>query len=116
MDLVGDIRQCCIIKWRSCGFSPFDRLLRLKLIACEFAWAISDAAPEKSENWEDVVDDIETKIMPGVAHWNHPNFHAYFPAGNSYPSILGDMLSSAMGSLHFTWVSFSEASQSPSKD
>lgn len=43
--------------------------------------------------------------MPGVVHWNHPRFFAYFPSGNSYPSVLGDMLSSAIGSIGFSWVS-----------
>lgn len=43
--------------------------------------------------------------MPGMVHWNHPNFFAYFPAGNSYPSVLADMLSSAIGSIGFSWAS-----------
>ena len=47
--------------------------------------------------------------MPGVVHWNHPKFFAYFPSGNSFPSILGDMLSSAIGSIGFSWVSYFKA-------
>jgi hypothetical protein len=39
-----------------------------------------------------------------VTHWQHPRFHAYFPSGNSYPSILGDMLSDAIGCIGFSWV------------
>ncbi len=39
-----------------------------------------------------------------VTHWQHPRFHAYFPAGNSYPSILGDMLGDAIGCVGFSWV------------
>ena len=42
-----------------------------------------------------------------VTHWQHPRFHAYFPAGNSYPSILGDMLGDAIGCVGFSWVSYS---------
>lgn len=63
-------------------------------------------APQNGENFQDVMADVESKIMPGVLHWNHPRFFAYFPSGNSYPSILGDMLSSALGSIGFSWVSF----------
>lgn len=59
----------------------------------------------KGEKFEDVMADVESKIMPGVVHWNHPRFFAYFPSGNSYPSILADMLSSAFGSIGFSWVS-----------
>ena len=39
-----------------------------------------------------------------VTHWQHPRFHAYFPAGNSYPSILGDMLGDAIGCVGFSWA------------
>ena len=39
-----------------------------------------------------------------MTHWQHPRFHAYFPAGNSYPSILGDMLGDAIGCVGFSWV------------
>jgi len=40
-----------------------------------------------------------------ITHWQHPRFHAYFPAGNSFPSILADMLSDAIGCVGFSWVS-----------
>lgn len=44
-------------------------------------------------------------IRTQITHWQHPRFHAYFPAGNSYPSILADMLSDAIGCVGFSWVS-----------
>lgn len=66
--------------------------------------SIADEAPMKGEDFKKVLEDVESKIMPGVVHWNHPRFFAYFPSGNSYPSILGDMLSSALGSIGFSWV------------
>lgn len=62
-------------------------------------------APEVGESWEDIMSDVESKIMPGVTHWQHPRFHAYFPSGNSYPSILGDMLSDGIGCIGFSWAS-----------
>ncbi len=61
-------------------------------------------APFHGENWNDIFKDFETKIMPGITHWQHPKFHAYFPAGNSYPSIMGDMLSSGLGIVGFSWA------------
>lgn len=39
-----------------------------------------------------------------VTHWHSPYFHGYFAAGNTYPSILGDMLSDAIGCIGFSWV------------
>lgn len=62
-------------------------------------------APIKGEPYTVLLEDFDKIIMPGVLHWNHPNFHAYFPSGNSYPSILGDMLSSMLGAIGFSWVS-----------
>ncbi|XP_064598786.1 aromatic-L-amino-acid decarboxylase-like [Liolophura sinensis] len=61
-------------------------------------------APRKGEDFEDIMNDVEKAIMPGVTHWQHPHFHAYFPAGNSFPSILGDMLSDAIGCVGFSWA------------
>lgn len=60
--------------------------------------------PELPESFQEIMDDFETKIMPGIMHWNHPNFYAYFGAGNAYPSVLGDMLSSGIAAIGFSWV------------
>lgn len=67
---------------------------------------LPDEAPQNPEDWDAIMGDVETKIMPGVTHWQHPRFHAYFPAGNSYPSILGDMLGDGIGCIGFSWVIF----------
>lgn len=65
---------------------------------------LPEEAPENPEEWDKIMADVESKIMPGVTHWQHPRFHAYFPSGNSFPSILGDMLSDAIGCIGFSWV------------
>merc|ERR1712035_184181 len=65
---------------------------------------LPEAAPQDPEPWENVMQDIEDKIMAGMTHWQHPRFHAYFSSGNSYPSILGDMLSDAIGCIGFSWA------------
>ncbi|KAG0711054.1 Tyrosine decarboxylase [Chionoecetes opilio] len=65
---------------------------------------VPSEAPKKPEQWDDIMKDVEDKIMPGVTHWQHPRFHAYFPAGNSYPSLLGDMLSDGLGCIGFSWA------------
>lgn len=65
---------------------------------------LPDEAPFHGENWDNIMEDVESKIMPGVTHWQHPRFHAYFPSGNSFPSILGDMLSDGIGCIGFSWA------------
>lgn len=39
-----------------------------------------------------------------VTHWHAPNFHAYYPTANSWPAILGDILSDAIGCIGFSWI------------
>ncbi|KAK6618264.1 hypothetical protein RUM44_002715 [Polyplax serrata] len=60
-------------------------------------------APLKGEDWKAIITDVEEKILPGITHWQHPRFHAYFPSGNSFPSILADMLSDVIGCIGFSW-------------
>ncbi|EME45422.1 hypothetical protein DOTSEDRAFT_71215 [Dothistroma septosporum NZE10] len=60
--------------------------------------------PADGEAWQDIGKDIETKIMPGVTHWQHPKFMAYFPASSTYPGILGEMWSAALTAPAFNWI------------
>ena len=48
--------------------------------------------------------DIEPLIMPGITHWQSPNFFAFFPANTSVPAILGDLLSSGLGVQGMLWA------------
>ncbi|XP_049859466.1 tyrosine decarboxylase-like isoform X2 [Schistocerca gregaria] len=64
---------------------------------------LPDEAPHEPEEWDKIMKDVEDKIMPGVTQWNHPYFFAYFASANSYPGILGDMLSSALACQAFNW-------------
>ena len=49
--------------------------------------------------------DVDSQIMPGITHWQSPNFYAYFPANTSFPAILGDLLSSGLGVQGMIWAS-----------
>ncbi|KAL8647392.1 MAG: hypothetical protein Q9210_005586 [Variospora velana] len=60
--------------------------------------------PEEGEKWEDIQKDIESKIMPGLTHWQSPNFMAFFPANVTYPSILGELYSAAFTAPAFNWL------------
>ncbi|KAF2878751.1 hypothetical protein ILUMI_27426 [Ignelater luminosus] len=62
-------------------------------------------APAQGENWKDVLLDVERAIMPGVTHWHSPYFNAYYPTANSYPGIVGEMLSAGIGCIGFSWMS-----------
>jgi len=59
--------------------------------------------PLKGEPFEKILAEIERLILPGVTHWQSPNFFAYFPANASGPGILGDLLSSGLGVQGMLW-------------
>ena len=59
--------------------------------------------PEQGEPMDEILADFKRDILPGVTHWNHPRFFAYFPANNSAPSILGEMLSAGLGVNAMMW-------------
>ena len=65
--------------------------------------ALPKAAPEDGEPMAAILADFERDVMPGITHWNHPRFFAYFPANNSGPSILGEMLSAGLGVNAMLW-------------
>uniref|UniRef100_A0A8C6R215 Aromatic-L-amino-acid decarboxylase n=2 Tax=Nannospalax galili TaxID=1026970 RepID=A0A8C6R215_NANGA len=65
---------------------------------------IPSTAPQEPERFEDIINDIEKIIMPGVTHWHSPYFFAYFPTASSYPSMLADMLCGAIGCVGFSWA------------
>ncbi len=50
-----------------------------------------------------IFGDFQSVILPGITHWQHPNFFAYFTANTSYPSILAEMLTAAMASQCMIW-------------
>lgn len=62
----------------------------------EIAAQIADAPPARGEPFEAIFDDFRRIVPPGMTHWQHPSFFAYFPANTSPPSVLAEMLTSAM--------------------
>ncbi len=60
--------------------------------------------PQQPEPFATVLRDVEQVIIPGITHWQSPNFYAYFPANASGPAILGDLLSSALGVQGMLWA------------
>ena len=66
---------------------------------------IPACAPELPEKWEEIEKDICKVILPGITHWASPHFAAYYPAVASYPSFIGDMLSTAFNVIGFSWIS-----------
>ncbi len=59
--------------------------------------------PQEGETMETIFSDFKKVIMPGVTHWQHPSFHAYFPGNSSKPSVLAEMLTATLGVQAMIW-------------
>jgi aromatic-L-amino-acid decarboxylase len=59
--------------------------------------------PAKAEAFESILEDFERMIVPGMTHWQHPRFFAYFPANSSPPSVLAEMLTATLGAQCMSW-------------
>jgi aromatic-L-amino-acid decarboxylase len=60
-------------------------------------------APDDPEPFADVLRDLDEILLPGVTHWQHPRFFAYFATSASPPGILAEMLAAALNSVAFLW-------------
>ncbi|KAI0220784.1 Aromatic-L-amino-acid decarboxylase [Lamellibrachia satsuma] len=65
---------------------------------------VPETAPDDPETWKDVFEDFERVIMPGITHWQNPQFHAYYALGNSYPAICGNILCDGIDNIGFSWM------------
>ena len=65
---------------------------------------LPDKPPSEGESMETIINDIDKLIMPGITHWQSPNFYGYFPANSSGPAILADLISSGLGINGMLWV------------
>jgi len=72
---------------------------------------VPDTPPPDPEPFEALLEDFQRVIVPGMTHWNHPGWFAYFPGNNSPPSILGEMLTATMGAQCMSWATSPAATE-----
>ena len=73
--------------------------------------ALPEHPPSAPEPFDAVIDDLDSIIVPGLTHWQHPRFFAYFPANSSYSSILGELLSAGLGVNGMSWTTSPAATE-----
>ncbi|HTR23786.1 MAG TPA: pyridoxal-dependent decarboxylase [Terriglobales bacterium] len=83
------------------GIEKFPVLSRVK--PGEVRAQLPASPPAQGEDFARILADVERIILPGVTHWQSPNFYAYFPSNSSGPGILGDLLSSGLGVQGMLW-------------
>ncbi len=69
----------------------------------EIAAALPKAMPERAETLDAILADLDRVVMPGVTHWNHPGFFAYFANSASVPGILGELVSASLNQVGILW-------------
>ena len=69
----------------------------------EIAAQLPAAPPARGEPFERILADFEHILLPGMTHWQHPSFFAYFPANSSPPSVLAEMLTATLGAQCMLW-------------
>lgn len=61
------------------------------------------APPQRGGGLEEALPALERDLLPGITHWNHPGFFAYFPSNTSYASVLADLLAAGLGAQGMSW-------------
>ncbi len=69
----------------------------------EIRAAFPDHPPLHGGRMAQALAALERDVLPGITHWNHPSFFAYFPSNTSYSSILGDLAASGLGAQGMSW-------------
>ncbi len=59
--------------------------------------------PQKGEGLDAILGDLDRIVMPGITHWNHPGFFAYFPSNSNLSSVLADLVCAGLGSQGMSW-------------
>ncbi|SLN10481.1 pyridoxal phosphate-dependent decarboxylase family protein [Pseudooctadecabacter jejudonensis] len=80
-----------------------DRPVRAQTSPGEIAAQLPDAPPERAEDMADILRDFEDIVMPGMTHWQHPRFFAYFPANATPPSMLAEQLVNTVAAQCMLW-------------
>ncbi len=80
-----------------------DRPVRAQVRPGDILAQLPDHPPQAAEPIDALFADLDRIILPGMTHWQHPSFFAYFPANSSPPSVIAEMLTAALGAQCMSW-------------
>ena len=93
-----------LVEWMTGYMENVEKYpVKSSVIPGEIFGKIPDTPPLKPEPFSDLMRDVEEIIMPGITHWQNPNFFAYFPANTSPPSVLAEMMIATLGTQCMIW-------------
>jgi aromatic-L-amino-acid decarboxylase len=93
-----------VVDWIADYFETVESLPVLSQVQPgEIRASLPTEPPPNGEAFEDILKDVNDLIIPGVTHWQSPNFFAFFPANVSGPAILGELLAAGLGVQGMLW-------------
>lgn len=105
-----------LVDWMADYLSRLERLpVRAQVEPGATAAQLPDAPPAAPEPFAELMADLEGIVLPGITHWQHPRFMAYFPANSSPPSILAEMLTATMAAQCMLWQTSPAATEVETK-
>lgn len=104
------------VDWMADYLEEIERFpVRAQTRPGEIAARLPDAPPRKGEPMEAIFADFQRDVLPGITHWQHPRFFAYFPANASPPSVLAEMLTATLGAQCMLWQTSPAATEMETK-
>ncbi len=101
-----------IIDWIADYYENIEKYSVLSQVAPgEILKLLPESPPSDGEDIETMIRDLDEKLLPGITHWQSPGFFAYFPSNSSFPSILGDLISSGLGVQGMIWATSPAATE-----
>ncbi len=101
-----------LVDWIACYLDGVESLpVRPRVEPGEIAAMLPTEPPARGEDWRAIIADLDRIIVPGLTHWQSPNFFAYFPANGSHPGILGDLVSTGLGVNGMLWATSPAATE-----
>src|SRR5688572_26140188 len=93
------------IDWIADYWASLDDLpVRAQVAPGDVRRQLPASAPEIGEPFDAVLQGLDRIVVPGLTHWQHPRYFAYFPANSSPAAILGDLISSGIGAQGMIWA------------
>ena len=101
-----------LIEWIAAYRERLEELPVMSPVAPgEIARQFAAVPPAHGERLDGLVKDLDRVILPGITHWNHPGFFAYFPSNSNLSSVLGDLVCAGLGAQGMSWLTSPAATE-----
>ena len=92
-----------LVDWIAAYLSTEDYPVLSRVEPGDIREALPPTPPETGVRFDEILSDFETILLPGITHWNHPGFFAYFAISGSAPGVLAEFLTAALNVQAMLW-------------